>query len=240
MARVKIVTVSGRMEKIVLYSIKGKTYSRMYTKDVKQTEATKESAKIFARANKISATLRRGLDKVFMPKDKKVMYRVNSAVFKLLSDPVSGSQPFAIDPDAFEYLQFHEKSRIRQRIKIDFGINWDMAGKIVLTIPSFVPVENIKAPATTRMVYWTISMTGSTIDGRDQLVASHTFKLVIPYNETRVPEQQIEIPYVPESGSINIIALDMQCETTRYGHPVKVTNKVWLPSGVIGSYYRKE
>jgi hypothetical protein len=238
MARIKKVYLSGKIGNRIFYTVNGITYSRAIPKKVTQTEATKKSATQFKRANKISRALRVGLPDVFAPKDKEVMYRANTAVYAALRKV---DDEFVItDIRPIEKLQFNKKATLGSRIRININVDWDNPGKVVITIPSFVPTESISAPATTRTLHWTITLTGFTVDKYSNHTCSHTFTTDISYNETAVQEQVLEIPYIIWPGNMYIVALNMQCDTSRYGKPVKVKDMVWLPSGVIGVCYRSK
>ncbi len=54
----KKINVSGRMGNVILYDSNGVQYARSMPVDVKQTDATKESAKEFGKAARIGKLLR--------------------------------------------------------------------------------------------------------------------------------------------------------------------------------------
>jgi hypothetical protein len=246
MARFTKIFATGKIGPVIFYEYRGKPVARSMPLRVRQTKATKESAKLFGRASSLSARLRSGLHDVLIdPMDKKMMYDLNRALLEWLQEPVTTNNDGIITGVPFLHdFNFTEAYGFSSRIKVPLQIDWTIPGKAVLTIPSLVPFKkDIVAPAHTQRVRLIITITGCEVVKKeitDHIPVWYTAEVNIPYNTDTIPTQQIELPFTFLPGSLYIVAAALRYTVPKKRGVAEVEDPRWLPAGIVDSAFFTE
>lgn len=233
MARITKVFTSGKIGPVISYEFRGKPCVRAKPQRVRQTKATKASAKLFGKASRLSRLLRGGLKPVLPdPQEKDMMYRLNNTLFRWLQAGMPDPTLIASDPLAINAFEFNTQSELSARLKVKPTVEW-IKGKAIIHIPKLVPAIAISAPARTKTVQWTICLAGCSITDSNQAWNTET-TIDMPYNDKEVPAQQIELSFNIPRESITVVAIGLSYIAEKKGRLNKIVDKKWLPCGVMG------
>jgi len=238
MARQKKVILSGRIANVIFYEFRGKPCARATPARVKQTKATKASARQFGKASCMSRLLRSGLDSVLPdPKDKPMMYRLNNALLQWLLNYKPARNKLTTDLPFIDQFEFNEESLLSERLKLPLTIDWTKPGKIILDIPKLNPRRDITAPAYTETVHWKIAVT-SCSDDLTAVPRKYTTAVDMEYNDKLITVKRITLPFNVQKDEITVVAVGLNYEAAKRGSLQLVRDKQWLPVGVIGGCFK--
>ncbi len=106
-----------------------------------------------------------------------------------------------------------------------------------MSIGSFIPANDIKAPAGTASVQCTFSVAGCIMQS-GEAAGSQTHSFTIPYNKTVFPAQVLKLAVLMPTGSLTITGARLDYYTA--GDPLtsKMNNPAFMPAGVVDARYR--
>jgi len=227
----------GTVGKLVYYELNGGYYVRSKPTRVNQTAATKASAARFGMAVRNGNAIRQQL-LLLLPdaKDRRIMYRLNAAVYKWLLSP-SFINPVPNQPvDALTGFQFNEKTSWAERMKLPLQVDWQMNNEVVVTIPTIQPTASITAPAGTQEVQMQIMAINCQV-ANNTVTASAGENIIIPYTSALQPQRQFTLPLSAISGELAIVAASLQY-IIRSSHGMMVETKMqWKPAAIIDAVY---
>jgi hypothetical protein len=231
---------SGRLSNTIYYILNGQLCSRSMPGKVRQTKATKESAKAFGKAVQVAKMLRWGL-KAFLAdnEDRRVQYRIDNAVMKWLRHgrPVGPNEELIPDPweELFRF-QFNPKTALDFRVKVPITVDWSNPQQAVLHLPEMNPKKQIMAPANTRLLHWMITLTGTTI-AHPERTQSYDARFDMLYRNETIPARQILMPCALVPDSLTVVAV-----WVRYSVEVRRSLKMcpddpWTPAAIVDAHY---
>ena len=235
MARQSHNIVSGQIGPVVFYVVNGVGYARSAAQKVKQTKATKESAKLFGKAVTIAGFLRReitgGLPDL---RKNEAQYRFDNAMAQWLRlGNMNGKQEKLQDINGFE---FNEKSPLHSRFKQPFDVDFSDKGRIHFTVPEFNIPSDVNAPAHSHELPWHVLVTSCDI--RNKQGYGHAYDHVeMSFAHGNVAAQRISLDCEIYKGTLTVVAVALRYAATRKGKVVLVKEPAWLPTAIVGSYY---
>jgi hypothetical protein len=227
----------GRDGNVIYYQLNGGYYMRMAPGSIKQTAATKIRSSNFAIAAGANRVLRSLLLLIIpFPKDKKMQNRFGGAIMKWLQLQT----PEQLEPaPRLPYLsdfQFNEATSIRERWKVPLTVNKQAGDVLQLHIPAFIPKEKIAAPAWTNRVECTIA--AASCDLKNSLGNGNSIHaFTIPYNDTPVPGQNIQLTIPMPAGSLVLVAVSLTYFVSKKSKQVATDNIAFIPSGIVAAMY---
>jgi hypothetical protein len=227
----------GRVENTIYYELNGGFYTRSVPAKVRQTKATKLRSKNFAVAAGANRVLRSLLQAaIAFPKDKKMQNRFGGAIMKWLQlQSLKQLEPATRLP-YIQGFQFNEATTLHERWKVSLAVNKQITGILQLQIPAFIPKEKIAAPAWTKYIDCTIVAASCTL--KNSLTngnSIHAFS--IPFNDTKMPAQNIQLPVAMPAGSLVVVAVSLTYFVSKKGKQVPTENSAFMPSGVVAAIY---
>src|SRR5215831_10895904 len=154
MAKQEIAFANGRLGNIVFYRLNGTGYARTAPGRVKQTKATKQSAKEFGLAVQISKCLRTALSPALPNhKNRGTMLKMNAALLKWLRQ----EKPLK-ENISFVGLEFNDKSPFSEQFQKELSVDFSTKGKAIITIPQLKIPDDIVAPSNTVYVRTNIAI----------------------------------------------------------------------------------
>jgi hypothetical protein len=105
-----------------------------------------------------------------------------------------------------------------------------------LHIPAFIPKEKIAAPAWTNRVDCTVVTASCTL--KNSLTngnSVHAFS--IPFNNTKMPTQNIQLPVAMPAGSLVVVAVALTYFVSKKGKHVPTDQVAFMPSGIVAAMY---
>jgi hypothetical protein len=204
---------------------------------VKQSEATKIRSVNFGIAARAGKTLRSGLTPS-MPNatDRSMQNRFSGAISKWLGTSGIDELP---STDAVPYinaLEFTKEQPVRQRFKVPLSISIPQANLVNVSIDTFIPSEQIVAPAGTGLVTLVISVAGCTLKTGEP-TGSETHTIDIPYNDSTVAAQVLEFQVNMRPGSLVVTAARLIYKRFEYNTWVEMKKEAFVPAGVIDARY---
>ena len=227
--------LSGRIGNLIFYERNGKTCIRSRAKRVRQTKATKSSAALFGKVATINKALRSGLDKILPEsKERAIMLRLNQQLLPLLKH--TELKGFSETLPEIDQFQFNEATDITARLNIPFNVDWKKKQAIQLNFSHANLFKAIKSPKGTIAIYLELAIAGcKTADATSTANYFTSVKLTAgaPGPAT------IELPCQLQTGCITIVVAALKYEILKNRIPSIITNKKWLPVGIISACYGK-
>jgi len=237
MAKVTDVFLNGTIGNVVFYRRMGTNCARSRALHVKQSAATKIRSANFGIAARAGKTLRSGL-MASMPNatDRSMQSRFSGAISKWLGTSGIDELP---STDAVPYisaLEFTKGQPVRQRFKVPLTISIPQANVVTVSIDTFVPSEQIVAPAGTGLVTLVISVAVCTLKTGEP-TGSETHTIDIPYNDSTVAAQVLEFQVNTPSQSFVVTAAQLIYKRFEYNTWVNMNKEAFMPAGVIDARY---
>jgi hypothetical protein len=228
------IKLSGTFENVIYYQREGEFYMREKPPKVKRVPVAIMNSGIFGMSATYSGILRELLKPVLpVPGNRPIMYRVNKAFGNWLrTDPFINSGPVDAIP-AFNGLSLHPQNELRQFFKVPVNVNRNAKGQLLLQLPSFDPVLEIKAPAGTTSVQMQMAVAAMPIEGstsRDFIATDFLFD----YIPGIVAARDIDLAIGTAVGRLLIAVVSLQYFTS---NNVVVNQLTWKPAGIVGSFY---
>jgi len=217
---------NGRIGNLIYYKWRGIPCVRSVPDRVKQTKATKQSAKHFGRAVQLSRCLRAYLSPCLPDhKSKPVMYAMNAALMSWFRQ----EQPMA-EHISFVGVEFNEKSTLASKFRQQPAVDFSKNGKIVISFPELRIPEDIVAPSNTTSVRIGLAAVGCMFPGFNPTgVTSESIE--IPYKQGALPAMKKELACKP--GSLNVVAMCLRYKTKN--SEMEITEQRWMPAAIIAA-----
>jgi hypothetical protein len=238
MTKQKNIMLSGRVANVIFYEFRGIPCSRAMPAKVRQSKATKASAKQFGKASRLSKLLRSELVSVLPdPKDKKMMYRLNTALLQWLKTTGPDNSGLITRLPFIEGFQFNEATSITERLRLPLTTDWVEPGKVMLNIPQLVPAKDIAVPAGTKTVSWQIAVASCKVNSLPAITGNYVTAIDMTYNNDNLGAEKIELPISLKPGEIAVVALGLKYTVIKKNLPMVITDKRWQPADIIGAFF---
>ena len=202
-----------------------------------QTKPMKASAKIFGKASNTGAVIRSLLEPVIPNAKDGTMHRRFQTCLQdwLLTKSFNNSLPQNDIPFVTGF-QFNTESDLRGRCKIGMQVNKAVTGLIMLSIPSFVPVDKIVAPAYTRSLQLNIAAAGYNFQTKT-IIGRYSSVIDINYNDDTFLPAELQTGLSTGAGNLIIVVAGITYNAMRNGNLVAINDMRWMPAGVISAFY---
>jgi hypothetical protein len=170
------------------------------------------------------------------PKNKAAQQVMEIALYQwLLPNPLKNALP--VDNIPFiTGVEFNEEHTLKQALKVAVTAKRNADKNIGLFIPALNPVNDICAPeGTTSCTIKIMATSCSIIDGIK--TGAYITELNVPYNNTVLPPQNIDLPITSEKGDLIVIALSIEYSTLNKGSEEVERNLHEMPAGIIWAGY---
>ena len=232
--------VTGTLGNIIFYEFRGKPCARTKPKKVRQSKASKAVSVLFGKAASYSKILRRGLKETLpFPKDKPMMYRLNKVLLDWLRKSKNNGTDLNPNMKYLSVFECNEESELIPKFKKRPVVDFTKQGRIIVDIPTLTPKPDLSAPTYTKSIAWTITAVACNTKSQREIPRTYTTNMEMEYADTLVEAQQIELPFTITSGDIVVVAISLKYSATRKGSVVEITDKGWLPAGVVGAMYKE-
>jgi len=237
MAKVTDVFLNGTIGNVAFYRRMGTQCAPSRPLHVKQSAATKIRSGNFGIAARAGKTLRSGLTPS-MPNatDRSMQSRFSGTIAKWLGTSAIDELPSTVAVPYISALEFTKEQPVRQRFKVPFSISVPHANVVTVSIDSFIPSEQIVAPAGTRLVTLVISVSACLLKTGEP-TGSETHTIDIPYNNTTVAAQVLEFNVNTPSQSLVVTAAQLIYKRFEYNTWVNINKEAFVPAGVIDARY---
>ena len=239
MAKVTDVFLNGTIGNVVFYRRMGTQCARTRALNVKQSAATKIRSGNFGIAARAGKTLRSGL-MPSMPNatDRSMQNRFSGAISKWLGTSAIDELPATDAVPFLSTLEFTKEQPVRQRFKVPFTISVSHPNAVSVSIDTFIPSQQIVAPAGTGLVTLVISVSGCLLKTAEP-TGSETHTIDIPYNDTTVAAQVLEFHVNTPSQSLVVTAAQLIYKRFEYSTWVQINKDAFMPAGVIDARYAR-
>ena len=198
---------------------------------VRQTKATRQSAKVFGRAVELSKGIRSFLSPCLPNyKGKEVMYTMNAALLSWLR------QEKPEEHISFVGLEFNEKSTMTSKLKQQPLVDFSKKGKVIISFPQLKIPEDIVAPSNTTSVRMDIAAVGFMFSELFQPTALAKANVEIAYKKGLLPVVKKELAFNCKPGSLNIVAMSLHYITSKYSDVKEITDDRWMPAAIIAAH----
>ena len=224
------------MANLIFYNYRGKPAVRTMPKKVKQSRATKDSAKLFGRAARLARSIREGLFLLYSDvSDRLMMNRLNAAVFQCLKDGPAGGEDFAADLPFLKGFQMNQERELSEFMKKAVKSSFDEAGNLVLSIASLNPQKDLSVPAGTQTVMLRIG--ACSVSWNDPTVYDHhTIEINIPYSDSSRAREEMVLPLKLKKNRLVTIGVALRYSNSKQV-PSIIDKKKWMPVGIVGAMW---
>lgn len=235
--------MSGSLGRVVFYELNGVSIMRSKPVRVKQTRATKDSAREFGRMSRYSKLIREYWELLGRFSKRDLMLRLNKTLLRWNTDSRGDQELMSHNLRDLRSFELNPDCLLARHCMISPKMDLDQPGKVLITVPAFNPADVIKSPPGTYMIKFTWLLVRCNTQPvlerkfpRDWYGIAHS---EISIDSAIVPEQQIEMPLDLLPGDLILLALRLTYYTgsVRYSH--EVTEKKWMPAGVLAAEYRQ-
>lgn len=231
------IQLRGTFNSIIYYQSLGMNLMRQKPAHVRLTVATRHQAVVFGQAARLGSAIRSLLPPMPSAGSKsKERHRFDRTVGEWLrTDPLNNSEVQDNLPFIGNY-QFNTATSINERMKKRIVVSRNDNNRLLVSIPSMLPVEDIVAPTRTVAVTIRIMAVTCPANGIGGSGDSGT-KVFIPYNDTIAPEQTILLPVTPAARNVTVVVATLQYHTSTRNPMATVTDVRWMPAGIVGAMY---
>ena len=236
MARINDVFVTGTLGNVVLYRRMGKACARIKREYIHQTTATKKRGINFGIAARAGKGLRKGLAEAMPnPTDRRVQSRFSGAITKWLGQcDVKALQPCGNLP-FLSFFPFSEDESFSERFKVPVVVS-ATANVVSVSIGSFIPVQNISAPAGTLLVKLILSVAAAEL-ATGIPSGWQTESIEIPFNNVEIPAQVLDFSVPMEAGTLIVTAARLVYYGYNNNPLLVIEKKGFNPAEVINAMY---
>lgn len=230
MAKHDALFTSGRIGNVIFYRWKGIGCARVRPGRVRQTKATKQSAKDFGRAVTLSSFLRSSLSPGLRNyRSREIMYKINAALLGWLRQekPLEAYIPFV-------GLELNDKSAFGSRLKKELLIDFQTKGKLLATLPRLKIPDDITAPSNTSLIRVDIAVAGCMLNLPRHTDAAAA-NIEIPYKDGWMPAITKELKFECKAGSINIVVASLHYLTKKDGQVKEIADDRWAPAAIVAA-----
>jgi len=233
MAKQHLFLGNGRIGNVIFYQWKGINCARIATGRVKQSMATKQSAKHFGKAVQLSRSLRMALWPALPNyRNQQIMYKMNSALFSWLHQAQPGEKNISLIG-----LELNDKTPFRSRFRKELLAGFDTKGKVTITVPQLKIPNDIIAPSNVLSVRLDIAIGGAMLD-RPLESNTASVSVEIPYIDGLMPAITKELEYDCKSGSINVVAVSLHYMIKKNGEEQEIADDRWKPATILAAVTR--
>jgi hypothetical protein len=230
MARQEAFITRGRLGNLIFYQRKGNGYVRQAPRRVKQTMATRQSAKDFGHAVQLSKYLRFLLRPALTNwKSREIMYKMNAGLLSWLRQ-----QTPIEDNISFIGLEFNEKSAFKSKFRKELLIDFSVEGKVIITIPALKIPNDIVAPFNTSLIRLDFAVGGSRLQF-SQNTAFAAAAIEIPYKDGWTDTITKELDFHCQPDTINVVAVSLHYTTGNGGWAKENVDERWTPATIVAA-----
>jgi len=168
--------------------------------------------------------------------DRSMQNRFSGAISKWLGTSAIDELPATDAVPYISVLEFTKEQPVRQRFKVPFSISVPHANMVTASIDTFIPSEQIVAPAGTKLVTLVISVSGCLLK-TGEATGSETHTIDIPYTDTPVAAQVLEFNVNTPAKSLVVTAAQLIYKRFEYNTWVQINKEAFAPAGVIDARY---
>jgi hypothetical protein len=230
-------SLKGKIGPVVVYRLNGDTIVRSLPGFYKRTPAMKARALNFGIAARVGAKLRSGLKNVLpFPRDSDMRSRLTGAISKWMGKtPVTELSPVKNIPYLADF-HFNSKAELNSRWKGLLKADVLEQGELVLSIPAFIPVDTIYAPAGTETIECRIGAASCSLADSSLEEVFYT-SILFSMDKHEVAAQQIPLPVPVEAGHIVLVVLSMIYNINKNGKLMEKMEPAFRPADVISAMY---
>lgn len=236
MARVINHLLSGKLGNKVYYIRNGVGYARQSPGRVKQAQATRHIARLFGKSRKVGKLLREVIITAFpYLTNRGIMQSLDNSIFRWLQIEDFEEKRDNLDP--IERNEINEQSSLYQRFRKTLQVDFSEKEKVHLTIPKFEVPDNVVAPIYTRELHMHVLVTSCNVKNLS-ITGSSEQCFNIPFTDGVIPGQRISLDFEMEKDSLVIVVAGLRYAARINRKLIMVADRSWLPTAIIGSYYR--
>ena len=246
MGRAKNLLATGKVGNLIFYEYRGQQCCRTAPGTVKQTAGMKKNSSRFGLAACASGYLRSYLEPIFHDaKDKTMLYGFNSAINKWLREFQPNENTFSTSNFYIDNFQFNQQALLPVLVKKPINARFTGSGAITIDVPELMPGTDIIAPPNTVHIHYKARVTGCVLDfNRNYCFHVHhnrddkrNDRITLEYGEQPLPPQSISLQIQPMQRALIVVVFGLQYEVRQGKKTALLTDKSWLPVGVVGSCF---
>jgi hypothetical protein len=228
----------GTIDFLIFYKRKGTNCVRVVPEKVRQNDATKSSARLFGKASKLAARIRKKLDTVIpIPGDIRMQTRFTSVVFQWLKANVPFEGMRFRKLNLFRNFQFTTTGPSftrRCRIKPEFSVL--SKDELLVRIPAFIPKRLVSAPSKTVSVRLKIVLVSCKIE-TGKTTGSDKLEFDFPYDTTEVGEQIYSLKFPVPKGILLLAGAKLEYRIKNLRTDFLCRKKSFIPAAIISALY---
>jgi hypothetical protein len=240
---------SGSAGQLVTYNIMGTAVTRARPGTVKQTKASKTSARDFGIIKSVSSRLREGLkDIIANYKSKPVMFAMDSAVRRWYYGYYLRRETADMDHVYFSSLELNKEAGpyVKPILGVEPVIDWSVKKKILLHIPE-MKRESMLLPVGAEALSFTLIVSHGTMDSREvkkkkEDIKSYGASVVSETAECQLSKKGTAAMTLEINNSSGLYSdtLFLAYLSVRYKVSGKwLEEEKWKPVVVVGSWFGK-
>jgi hypothetical protein len=231
-------TYHGTIDFLIFYKRQGKNCVRVVPEKVRQNDATKASARLFGKASKSAAEIRKKLVAIIpVPDNIRMQTRFTTVLFQWMKAnvPLGGTRIKKLNLIRnFQFTTTGPSFARRCKIKPKFSVLPD--DQFQICIPPFIPKKSVVAPAKTISVKLKVALVSCKV-GTGKTTGSHTVEFDFPYDATKVGEQIYSLKMPVPKGSLLLAGATLEYRVKNLRTDFIYRKKSFIPAAIISAVY---
>jgi hypothetical protein len=228
----------GTIDNLIFYKRQGRNCVRVVPREMRQNDATKASARLFGKASKLAAAVRKKLAPVIpFPGDIRMQSRFTTALFQWMkaNNPFEGTRIKKLKLIRnFQFTKTGPSFTRRCIIKPAFSVLSD--DQLQIQIPTFIPKHSIAAPAKTFSVKLKIALVSCKIK-TGKVMGSQKVEIDFPFDTTEVGEQIFSLKLPMPTGSLLLAGAILEYRIKNLRVDFLCRKKSFMPAAIISAIY---
>jgi hypothetical protein len=226
--------ITGTIGNVIHYEMNGKFYVRSRPSRVKRTVNMRKRSGNFGLGAVTGKLLRAGFGTVLTAElERESQARFGGAIAKWLGTALLKNIPQQEAIAVLEDFNFNESTGLRERCKVQATTSINPSGRVVISLPAFVPSQKIAAPSSCTSVQLNIAV--SCCHVAEKMAGGFVTHMVnIPYNDQLYPAMEIELMTDSSAGRLIVAAASL---IYHLENGKKEQRPVFMPVGIIKAMY---
>ena len=231
-------TYHGTIDFLIFYKRGGRNCVRVVPEKVRQNDATKASARLFGKASKSAAVIRKKLATIIpFPDDISMQTQFTSVLFQWVKANVPFERTRIKKLNLIRNFQFTTTGpSFARRCKIKPKVSLLPEDQLQILIPSFIPEKSIVAPAKTISVRLKVVLVSCKVE-TGKTTGSNKIEFDFPYDTTKVGEQIYSLKLPVPKGSLLLAGATLEYRVKNLRTDFVYRKKSFIPAAIISAVY---
>ncbi len=237
MARFENGNISGAIGNIVFYTMDGKNYvkAKPATGKRKKTQPRSPQVQSFSDASIYGTSVINWLKPHLAFTFKRITYNAFRSWLNFSIRQHQSESTWPLSVAGTLLYNINRESEIRDILLVLPSITSDETGNISIQFPSFIPVNQIKAPNGTTEVQLKLIAVSNPFSNAVKICSVKSELYIFSYDKNMLSENEIIIATNAKTGYMLFVIIAITFKGRRGGASILITDTKWLPAAIMAA-----